>query len=129
MITHCLLQLIEKIGEMQMEDKEAWLTCTASIEEDGTVCWAPNCQNLCQLFLSAIKKHVKSLNEQNQKIINNPVFAKYRVADYGESKAEENRNTLKTLVEDSPSYFSLLRKIEEALINEFDSTKTEEEEL
>lgn len=43
MITHCLLQLIEKIGEMQMEDKEPWLTCTASIEEDGTVCWAPNC--------------------------------------------------------------------------------------
>ena len=43
MITHCLIQLIEKIGDMQMEEKESWLTCTASIEEDGTVCWAPNC--------------------------------------------------------------------------------------
>lgn len=64
------------------------MTCSAFIQEDGSVIWEPNCQNLSSLFLDAIKKHVKCLNEQNVKIINNSQFARYKVADYGEQKAE-----------------------------------------
>ena len=99
MIIKCLEQLLEKIRELQTEDKEPWLACSAYIEEDGSVIWEPNCQSLSSLFLEAIKKHVKCLNEQNVKIINNPIFARYKMADYAESKAEENRNSLRGMVE------------------------------
>ena len=89
----------------------------------------PCYQDLCSLFLEAIKKNIKKMNELNEKIVNNAVFAKYRVADSSEGKVQETRNSLKSMVEDSPNYFKLLEEIEGVIVEQFNSTKKEQKAL
>ncbi len=86
MVLRCLQQLVDKIRELQTEDREPWIVCTASIDLEGGVHWVPCYQDLCSLFLEAMKKNIKKMNELNEKIVNNAVFAKYRVADSSEGK-------------------------------------------
>ena len=130
MVTRCLGQIVEKVKELQYDDREPWITCTASIDDNGAVRWEPTRQSLSALFLEAIAQHLVSLNASNEKIVNNPLFAKYRLAEGGEVKGEEDgRSSFKAMVEESPQYLPLLGEIEGTLESEFEATGAQEEVL
>lgn len=40
------------------------------------------------------------------------MFRKYKIAECGESKSEQSRHNFKAMIEDSPTYSSLLHEIE-----------------
>jgi hypothetical protein len=88
MILHCLQQLLERIRDLSLEEKEPWITCAASLDEQGHLHWEPGREALCALFLDTVKQQIAKLNEHNDKIVNNAVFQKYRVADSPEGRTD-----------------------------------------
>jgi hypothetical protein len=76
--------------------------------------------------MRAISQHINAISEHNEKIIHREIFSKYRMADCGDSKVEETRNTFKLMIEDSPLYSGLISQIEGILGSEFQQTAKEE---
>jgi hypothetical protein len=83
MVLKCLQQLLDRIRELQGEDREPWVTCVATIAEDGAISWQPDCPALCGLFLRAIGSHIAAISDHNEKIVQRESFSRYRLADSG----------------------------------------------
>lgn len=88
MVLKCLQQLLDRIKELQGEDREPWVTCVATISEDGSISWQPDCPALVGLFLRTISSHIAAISDHNEKIIHRESFSKYRLVDSGEGKSE-----------------------------------------
>ena len=95
---------MEKMKEVSEETlKEDWLviifTAVPSLFSETEIDWTPSEKDFISTFKIIINKVVQIVCEKHEKILNHPVFEKYKTTEEnGINNREDKHNSLKILI-------------------------------